>query len=92
MLRPKATPLKNARIRSAETRRQCASIPRVAGGAREGDGIADVGQAGDVGEAALETEEIDVSVLNDSPEPRLRREGAVILAECKNWTGKMREE
>ena len=22
------------------------------------------------------------------PEPRLRREGALILAECKNWTGK----
>ena len=35
-----------------------------------------------------ETEEIDISVLNDSAEPRLRREGAVILAECKNWTTK----
>lgn len=33
------------------------------------------------------TEEIDVSVLNDSQEPRLRREGALVLAECKNWTG-----
>lgn len=33
------------------------------------------------------TEEIDITVLNDSQEPRLRREGAVILAECKNWTG-----
>jgi hypothetical protein len=27
-------------------------------------------------------------VLNDSSEPRLRREGAIILAECKNWTSK----
>ena len=35
-----------------------------------------------------ETEEIDISVLNGSAEPRLRREGAIILAECKNWTGK----
>jgi hypothetical protein len=35
-----------------------------------------------------ETEEIDISVLNDSAEPRLRREGALILAECKKWTGK----
>jgi Restriction endonuclease len=34
------------------------------------------------------TEEIDISILNNSSEPRLRREGAVILAECKNWTGK----
>src|SRR5580704_5678627 len=35
---------------------QPASIPRVAGGAREGDGVADVGEAGDVGEGALEAE------------------------------------
>ena len=34
------------------------------------------------------TEEIDISVLNDSTEPRLRRESALILAECKNWTGR----
>ena len=34
------------------SRRQYASIPRVAGGAREGDGVADVGEAGDVGEGA----------------------------------------
>lgn len=40
------------------------------------------------GRIRTETEEIDISVVNDSPEPRLRREGAVILAECKNWTGK----
>ena len=34
------------------------------------------------------TEEIDLSILNDSDEPRFRREGAVLLAECKNWSGK----
>ena len=33
------------------------------------------------------TEEIDISVLNDSLDPRLRREGALILVECKNWSG-----
>lgn len=40
------------------------------------------------GRVRTATEEIDVSVLNDSDDPRLRREGALILAECKNWTGK----
>jgi hypothetical protein len=40
------------------------------------------------GRVRTETEEIDISVLNDSAEPRLRREGALILAECKHWTGK----
>ena len=40
------------------------------------------------GRVRTETEEIDISVLNDSGEPRLRREGALILAECKNWSGK----
>ena len=35
-----------------------------------------------------ETEEIDLSILNDSNDPRFRREGAVLLAECKNWSGK----
>jgi len=40
------------------------------------------------GRVRTETEEIDISVLNDSAEARMRREGALILAECKNWTGK----
>lgn len=40
------------------------------------------------GRIRTETEEIDVSVVNDSAEPRLRREGALILAKCKNWTGR----
>jgi Restriction endonuclease len=40
------------------------------------------------GRVRTETEEIDISVVNDSSEPRLRREGALILAECKNWTGR----
>ncbi|KMS51562.1 hypothetical protein [Sphingobium cupriresistens] len=35
-----------------------------------------------------ETEEIDISIINGSDDPRLRREGPVILAECKNWSGK----
>jgi hypothetical protein len=34
------------------------------------------------------TEEIDISIVNDSTEPRLRREGALIIVECKNWSGK----
>lgn len=34
------------------------------------------------------TEEIDLLILNDSPDPRFRRELAILLAECKNWTGK----
>lgn len=34
------------------------------------------------------TEEIDLSILNDSNDPRLRRESALVLAECKNWSGK----
>lgn len=40
------------------------------------------------GRVRTETEEIDISVVNDSAEPRLRREGALILAECKNWSSK----
>ena len=31
-------------------------MPSVSGGSREGDGVADVGEAGDVGEGALEAE------------------------------------
>jgi Restriction endonuclease len=38
------------------------------------------------GRIRTETEEIDISVLNDSADPRLRREGALILVECKNWS------
>ncbi|WP_434047587.1 hypothetical protein WME98_06730 [Sorangium sp. So ce296] len=34
------------------------------------------------------TEEIDISILNDATEPRIRRESALLLAECKNWTSK----
>lgn len=35
-----------------------------------------------------ETEEIDLSVLNNSVDPRLKRESAVVLVECKNWSAK----
>jgi hypothetical protein len=34
------------------------------------------------------TEEIDISVFNDTTDGFLAKEGAVILAECKNWSGK----
>lgn len=40
------------------------------------------------GRIRTSTEEIDVSVLNDSTDPRLRRESALILVECKNWSSK----
>ena len=40
------------------------------------------------GRVRTETEEIDITVVNGSDEPRLRREGVLILAECKNWTSK----
>jgi hypothetical protein len=40
------------------------------------------------GRVRTETEEIDISVLNDNAEARLRREGVLILAECKSWTSK----
>ncbi len=40
------------------------------------------------GRVRTETEEIDISVLNGSDNPRLKREAAIILAECKNWMSK----
>jgi hypothetical protein len=40
------------------------------------------------GRVRTATEEIDISILNDSQDARLRREEALILAECKNWLGK----
>jgi hypothetical protein len=40
------------------------------------------------GRVRTATEEIDLSILNDSHDPRFRRESALLLAECKNWTGR----
>lgn len=40
------------------------------------------------GRIRTETEEIDISVLNDIVEARLRQDGTIILVECKKWTGK----
>jgi hypothetical protein len=40
------------------------------------------------GRVKTQTEEIDISVVNGSTDPRLSREESLILAECKNWTGK----
>jgi hypothetical protein len=34
------------------------------------------------------TEEIDIGIFNDTADGFLASEGAVILAECKNWSGK----
>src|SRR6266852_4433995 len=55
---PAFFPARSVPWRSAETwaRRQYASIPRVAGRSRERDRVAHVGEAGDVGEGALEAE------------------------------------
>jgi len=39
------------------------------------------------GRVRTATEEIDITVLNDSNDPRFRRESALILGECKNWSG-----
>ncbi|MGP8201560.1 MAG: restriction endonuclease [Limisphaerales bacterium] len=35
-----------------------------------------------------ETEEIDLVISNGSGDPKLRREEAIILVECKNWSSK----
>ncbi|MBL7136876.1 MAG: hypothetical protein ISS81_09880 [Candidatus Marinimicrobia bacterium] len=35
-----------------------------------------------------ETEEIDIEVLNDSSDARFKRESALLLVECKNWSSK----
>lgn len=40
------------------------------------------------GRIRTETEEIDVEILNDSSDPRFKREKAILLVECKNWTSK----
>ena len=40
------------------------------------------------GRARTETEEIDIRVLNRSEDPIWKREGALILAECKNWSSR----
>jgi hypothetical protein len=40
------------------------------------------------GRVRTETEEIDISIRNGSAESPFNREEALILAECKNWSGK----
>ncbi len=40
------------------------------------------------GRVRTETEEIDISILNNSSDPRFMREEALILVECKNWMSK----
>ena len=40
------------------------------------------------GRVRTATEEIDVTIINDSNDPRFRREAALLVAECKNWSSK----
>jgi hypothetical protein len=40
------------------------------------------------GRVRTETEEIDISIRNGSTEAPFNREEALIIAECKNWSGK----
>jgi len=37
----------------------------------------------------LASEEVDISILNDSEDPRLRRESAILLAECRKLDRKV---
>jgi hypothetical protein len=39
------------------------------------------------GRVRTETEEIDISILNNSDDALLKREEAFVLVECKNWSG-----
>jgi hypothetical protein len=34
------------------------------------------------------TEEVDLVIVNDSPDPVFSRDGMIILVECKNWTAR----
>jgi Restriction endonuclease len=40
------------------------------------------------GRVRTETEEIDIRVINGSEDPVWKREGALLLVECKNWSSK----
>jgi hypothetical protein len=40
------------------------------------------------GRIRTDTEEIDIEIINDSTDPRFKRERALLLVECKNWTSK----
>lgn len=40
------------------------------------------------GRVRTETEEIDITILNGSDDPRFKREEALVLVECKNWSSK----
>lgn len=41
-----------------------------------------------IGRVRTATEEIDVTLLNGSTDPRFIRESAIMLVECKNWSSK----
>src|SRR5207237_2107522 len=57
------------------------SIPRTAGGSREGDGVAHVGEAGDVGEGALEAE-AKASVRHRAVAAQIAVPGVVLLVDA----------
>ncbi|MBA2664504.1 MAG: restriction endonuclease [Bradymonadaceae bacterium] len=40
------------------------------------------------GRLRTQTEEIDITILNNSDDARLKRETAMLLVECKNWSSK----
>jgi hypothetical protein len=46
------------------------------------------GFAVDAKNVKTETEEIDLTISNGSDDPKWRREEAIILVECKNWSSK----
>jgi hypothetical protein len=51
--------------------RSSPSIPGASQGAREGDGVADIGEAGVVGRRALETEAEALTNLSHTPEDKV---------------------
>src|SRR3984893_1881120 len=57
------------------------SMPRVAGGSREGDCVADVGEAGDVGEGTLEAE-AEAGVRHRAVAPEIAVPGVVLLVDA----------
>src|SRR5260370_42266206 len=63
-----------------ERRGEYASIPRVAGCSREGDRVAHVGEAGDVGEGALEAE-AEAGVRDRAVAAQIAVPGVVLLVD-----------
>src|SRR5215472_9830595 len=60
---------------------QYASIPGVTGRAGEGDGVAHIGEAGDVGEGALEAE-AEAGVRHRAVAPQIAVPGVLVLVDA----------